>query len=138
MLAAALREKRIDVGNHTRKRVARLLRRYEVIALVGKVERRLEPCHDVEQRLFNRADGRGQRALELIERRARLQRRHGLDQVGDRLGLDQIQLAVEKRAQRKLARLGQPRARRHRPTDNRGQHHRAAMCRDFGNVFTGV
>ena len=57
---------------------------------------------------------RGQRALELIERGARLQRRDRLDEVGDGFGLNEIELAVEKRAQRELARLGEPRASDHR------------------------
>ena len=50
--------------------------------------------------------------FELIERRARLQRRHGVDQIGDGFGLHQIDPAVEERAQRELARLGEPRAAR--------------------------
>ena len=56
---------------------------------------------------------RAQRAVELIERDARLQRRRRLDQIGDRLGLHQIALAVEEGAQRELARAG-PAARRRR------------------------
>ena len=45
------------------------------------------------------ANGARERALELIEGRARLQRRHRVDQVGHGLGLDEIELAVEERAQ---------------------------------------
>ena len=55
-----------------------------------------------------------QRAFELIERRARLQRRHRVDQIRDRFGLHQIDAAVQVGAQRELARLGEPRAGLHR------------------------
>ena len=41
---------------------------------------------------------------------ARLQRRDGVDQVGDGFGLRQIELAVDVRAQCELTGLGQPRA----------------------------
>ena len=61
------------------------------------------------------AIARGQRALELIERRARLQRRDRLDQIGHGFRLHEIELAVEKRAQRELAGLGEPRARGRSP-----------------------
>ena len=89
--------------------LARLLRRDEVIALVREIERRLELRDDVEEIVFDRRDRRRQCALELIERRARLQRRDGVDQIRDRLGLDEIELLIEERAQRELARLGEPR-----------------------------
>ena len=62
-----------------------------------------------------RGDRARQRAVELIERRARLQRRHGVDQIVHRLRLHQIDPTVEKRAQRELAGLGQPRAARRSP-----------------------
>ena len=94
----------------------------EVIALVGKIDRRLEPRDQIEQRRVDRPRSRGQRAFELIERRARLQRRHRVDQIGDRLGLHQIDPAVQKRAQRELAGLRQPRAAR----DRRARRSRAA------------
>ena len=89
---------------------AAIARLDEVIALVREVERRLEPRDQVEQRRVDRRDAPRQRAVELIERHARLERRRGVDQVGDRLGLHEIALAVQERAQRELAWLGQARA----------------------------
>ena len=56
-----------------------------------------------------------ERAFQLIECRSRLQRRGRIDQIGDRLGLHQIDPAVEKRAQREFAGLGEPRAARRWP-----------------------
>ena len=85
-----------------------LVVRDEVVALVGKVERRLEPRQHVEQRALDAADGLGQRAVQLVDGRAGLRRRHGVDQVGDGLGLDQVEAAVQVRAERELAGLGQP------------------------------
>ena len=82
----------------------------EVVALVGKVERRLEPRDQIEQLRIDRGDAPRQRAVELIERHARLQRRRRVDQIRDRLGLHQIALAVQERAQRELAGSRQPRA----------------------------
>ena len=50
-----------------------------------------------------------ERAFELIECRARLQRSRGINQIGHRLGLHQIDPAVEKRPQREFARLSRAR-----------------------------
>ena len=92
-----------------------------MIALFGKVDRRLEPRDQVEQRGVDARDRAGrQRAVQLIERGPRLQRRHRIDEIGDRFGLRQIDAAVQIRAQRELAGLRQPRARRH----GRGDHDR--------------
>ena len=95
--------------------ISRAARRLdEVIALVGKIERRLEAHDEIEQLRVDLARSPRQRAFELIERGARLQRRHRVDQIGDGFRLDQIELAVEERAQRELAGLGKPRAGVHR------------------------
>ena len=64
----------------------------EVISLVRKIQRRLEARHEIEQACVERLDARGQCAFELIERDARLKRRHGIDQIGDGLRLNQIDL----------------------------------------------
>ena len=83
----------------------------EVITLVRKIDRRLEPRDQIEQRRVDRGDGARQRAVELIERRARLQRRR--PPRSDRATASacvQIDPPVQKRAQRELARLGEPRA----------------------------
>ena len=107
-------------------------------SLVGKIERRLEPRGQIEQRGVDRGDRRGERALELIHRRARLERRDGVDQIGDGLGLHEIEPAVEVRAQRELARLGQPRAGRHRQFDDAPQQQRAAVPADLDDVVARV
>ena len=65
----------------------------------------------IEQLRLDRGDRRRQRAFELIERGARLQRRDRVDQIRHGLRLNEIELLIEKRAQRELARLREPRAR---------------------------
>ena len=133
-----MREQRVDAGHHLRDGRHRLRGLDEVIALVRKIQRRLEPRHHVEERALDGADGHRERAFELIEGRARLERRDGIDQIGDGLGLDQIELAVEKGAKGELARFGQPRAGFDGAREDRGQHHGAAVRRDLDHVFAGV
>ena len=65
---------------------------------------------EIEQLGIDLGNAIGQRAFQLIERRARLQRSDGVDQIGDGLGLHEIDPAVKKCAQRELARFGEPRA----------------------------
>ena len=105
------REQRRDVGgDRSRSTRGRGSASTKVIALVRKVQRRLEPRREIEQSLRRCRGSRRQRALELIERRARLQRRHRVDQIAHRLGLHQIEPTVQVGAQRELAGPGEPRA----------------------------
>ena len=98
----------------------------------------LEPRDQIEQRRVDLARSRASACLQLIERRARLQRRHRVDQIGDRFGLRQIDAAVQKRAQRELAGLGEPRAARIAAATIASQHDRAAVRADLDDVFAGV
>ena len=118
--------------------VARLLRRDEVIALVGKIERRFELGDDVEQLLLDRRDRRRQRAFELIERGPRLQRRDRVDQIRDGLGLDEIELLIEERAQRELARLGEPRAGVDRRAQDRAREQPGLPCAEISTTSSPV
>ena len=74
----------------------------------------------------------------MIERRARLQRRDGVDEIGDGLGLHEIDPAVEECAKRELARLRKPRAQRHRLLDDLPQHDRASVRAHLDDVLAGV
>ena len=69
----------------------------EVIPLIRKIQRGLEPGHEIEELCLDRRDRGRQRAFELIECRAGLQRRDRIDQIGDRFRLDQIALPVKER-----------------------------------------
>ena len=66
-----------------------------MVALLGKIQRGLQPRAQLEQRGVDLADPRGQRAFELIEGGTRLQRRDRIDQILHRLGLHQIEPAVQ-------------------------------------------
>ena len=101
----------------------------EVIALVRKIERRLETGSQVEELRIDLPDARRQRAFELIERGARLQRRDGLDEILHGLGLHEVDAPVEVGAKRELARFGQPRARAHRRVHDRARAARGSRAR---------
>ena len=109
-----------------------------MITLVRKIDRRLEARDQVEQCRIDLADRLRQRPLKLVERRACLQRCDGVDQIGDRLGLRQIDPAVEERPQRELPRLGETRSTRGSRGDDRAQHDRAAVCAELDDVVARV
>ena len=120
------------------QRLGRLGRVHEVIPLIGEIERRLHSSDQVEQLCIDAGDPARQGSVELIERCARLQRRHRIDEIGDGFGLDEIHPAVQKRAQRELAGLGKACAAVHRFFNNVVQHRRAAVRADLDDVFTGI
>src|SRR5207248_6662920 len=102
------------------------------------IDRRLEPRDQVEELRVDCGDAFRQRSVKLIERNARLKRRRGVDQVGDRLRLHEIALAVQKRAQRELAWLGQPRAVRNRAANDRLQNDGTSVRGDLDDIVAGV
>ncbi len=107
------REPRADL----REAVAHLGRREELRVLVREVDRRL----DVGAKLHHRAASALHLARELAEertqRRARRLRRARGDEVGDRLGLREVELVVVEGALGELARARQPRAELDRARD---------------------
>ena len=76
--------------------------------------------------------------FELIERRARLQRRHRIDEIPHGLGLHQIHPPAQIRAERELAGLGQPRARAIAAATIARSSDRAAVRADLDDVLAGV
>ena len=79
-----------------------------------------------------------QPAAQLRQRLSPLGIRARVNQVGNRLGLGQVNLAGEKRALRKLARFGQPQTRQCRECASDGLYRGpAAMNMQFHHVFTG-
>ena len=109
-----------------------------MIALFRKINRCLEPRDQIEERRVDRSNRPGERALQLIERCPRLQRRYGVDEIRDGLRLHQIDAAVEKRAQRELARFGQPGPRAHRRRHDGVQNDRAAVRAQFDEIVSRV
>ena len=102
---------------------------------VGKVDDGFEMGEELDQPLAP-SRGRGpQFAVELAQSLAALRFGLGSDEVGDRLGLGQIELAVEKSAAGELAWLGEPQAERRERLHHRGEHGPAAVQMQFGDVL---
>ena len=76
--------------------------------------------------------------MQLVGGGARLRGGCRVDEIADRFSLWQVALAVEKRAERELARRGQPRPGTHGCADDAVQQQRIAVRADLGDVFTGV
>jgi len=74
--------------------MARFLSLDEFIAFFREVERRLQSRDDVQQRIANFGGGTAQQSLDVVQRQLRLQRGARVDEIRDRLGLDEIELAV--------------------------------------------
>ena len=136
--AAAILEERVDAVDDLAHAPLRLFRIDEVVALVGKIERRFEPRDQIEQRCIERSDPAGQRAFELIERDARLQRRRRGNQIRHGFRLHEIDPAGEKRAQCEFARARKPCARVDGGMHDRTQDHGAAVRGDLNDVVAGV
>ena len=109
-----VREELIDTGDYTIEPGRGLTRVDEVISLVRKVERRFKARDQIEQLGVDRGNPFRERALELIERHACLQRRRRVDQISNGFRLNQVALAVQERAKRELARLCESCTRRNR------------------------
>ena len=76
--------------------------------------------------------------MQLIERRACLQRGHGFDKVSNRFRLHQIDPAIEKGSQRELSRLGQPCPCGHGGRDDCVEHNRAPVRAQLHNIIACV
>ena len=135
---AARREQRVDAVAHAGERGARLAGRDEVIALVGEIHRRLEARGQIEQFPVERADGPGERALELIEGHARLEGSDGIDEIRHGLGLHEVHAPVQEGAQRELARLGKPRAGVDGGAHDAAHQRQAAVGADLDDILGGV
>ena len=104
--AMGVGEGRPDLAAQCREARCRLGRLAEIELLVRKVDRRLDERTQLDERVPVALDG----SRELARKRSTRapHRRHGcaVDEVGDRLGLRQVDAIVEKGAQRELARPG--------------------------------
>jgi hypothetical protein len=136
--AASIHQQRLGSGTQHVNRRRQLAGVDEVITLFGKIHRRFEPRDQVEERRVHVANRVRQRPFELIERRSRLQRGRRIDQVGDRLGLWQVDAAVQKRTQRELSRFGEPCPAGGRCAHDGSQHHRASMHADLHDIVARV
>ena len=87
-----------------------LFGRRDADIVLGEIDAGFEQRDQFQQLLLHGPDPPRNRPFHLLRRDARLIQRGGFDQIADRLGLRQIDAAVEIRAQREFAGFGQPRA----------------------------
>src|SRR6187399_2037399 len=109
-----------------------------MVALVRKIQRRLDSRDQIKQLAVDLSYPLRECPLELIERRAGLQRRHRVDEIRHRFGLDQIETAVQKRAERELTWLRQARAAGHGILQDLPEHHRTPVRADFDDILAGI
>ena len=111
--------------------------RHRPVIFLGEINIVGQQRLQCEQLLAQCDDATGQSTIELAERQCMRSRAAGIDQVTDRLGLEQVQLAVQYRATRELTRFGQT-----GPGMNHGcQHgcwyHEPTMRADLEQVLAG-
>src|SRR6266851_7741467 len=80
-------EERISVCDRALDRRTCIAARNEFVSFLRKIESRFQTGDDLQQRLTNGGRFPAQGALEIRERQLRLQRRAGVDEIGDRLRL---------------------------------------------------
>jgi hypothetical protein len=98
-----------------------------MVALLGEVDRRFETQVQLANPRADTSQGRGERAFEMADCLARLGRRDGIDERLHRFRLHEVELSIEERAERELARPRRPGASRRGPGKHRRHHHRAAV-----------
>ena len=123
----------------------------KVDVFFGKIQCGFDQHAQPHQRIAQRVDLLRERTRQRAARAARRGFGAGIDQIGNRFGLGQVDLVVEKRAFGELAGLGQAQARQQglaraiglrrgfeAAREQQLQHHRAAMRLQFKHVFTGI
>jgi hypothetical protein len=109
----------------------------EVDVFLGEIQRRLDQHAQVDQFLVQFADGARELALQRTHRRTGSAGRCSIDQVGNRLGLGKVHLAVEEGTSAEFARFGQPGAEIQAAGEQQLHDHRAAVALQFEDVFAG-
>ena len=134
----ALCEHAVEVLAHRLEALGELAVGEEIDLLLGKVDGRLHVGAQLDHRLGEPAHHGGELPLQRAHGRARRLARAGIDQVGDGLGLGQIELVVEEGALRELAGQGAARAELQRARDEGLDHERAAVAVQLEHVLAGV
>ena len=106
--------------------------------VLGEVDSSLEHGDQFDQFLFDRLQSPGKRAFELLRGDLSLVQRLRVDQVADRLGLRQIDAAIQKSAHGEFPRLREPRPGGDAKLDNVAKYHRRTVGRDFNDVVCRV
>ncbi len=132
----------MQIVSDLRQPAARIGGLQEVDLLFGEVERGLDQRAQLDQPLHQPVHRDRELAGQRARRRARRLLGAGVDQVGHRLGLRQVELVVQERPLRELAGLGQPQPERlpglEHPAQQQLQHHRPAVPLQLEHVLAGV
>ena len=105
--------------------------------LVREIDRRFEMRHKPQEPLAPAAIDPAEMAVELAQGLAALRLRFGRREIGDRLGLGQVELVVQKGAAGELAGLGEPQSPPRQCRHDRRQNGAAAMHMKFGDILAG-
>ena len=106
--------------------------------LFGEIERRLHQHAQFDQLPQQFRDRSRELASQRAQRAARSAIGCGLDQVGDALGLRQVELVVEKCAAGKFTRLSRARAQLEAALEQHLHHHRTAVSLQLEHVLARV
>ena len=105
--------------------------------LVRKVDRGLDVDPQIREQRLKLADARRELALHGAHGRARGRRGAGIDQIGDRLGLRDVDLAVQEGALAELARPRRAAAELERAPHQHVEHEDAAVALQLQHVLAG-
>ena len=107
--------------------------------LVGEIDQRFEIGRQRHQRGTPGLDGTVERAVSLAPGLKALAVRLGVDQIGKRLGTEEVDLAVGEHPLREFAGSGRPKPlKRPELRQNGGGNGHRAVCMDFENILTGA
>ena len=115
----------------------KLWRAEEIDFFLGKIERGFEPRAHAHDRIEQRLHAIGKFALETSHRGACASFAAAGDQIGDRFGLRQIELAVEKCAFGEFAGPRRTSAESERATQKLVEHDRTSVRMKFDDILAG-
>ena len=131
-------EQRLENLLHALDLVCDIARTEEIEILFGEVENGLDEHSQVNELIAAHADLAREFADQAPRGGANARRCRGADEVGDSLGLGEVDLVVQKGALGELAGLGKTRAQIEAASQDQREHSRAAMPLQLQDVFTGV
>jgi hypothetical protein len=129
---------RVEVGENRSEPLLQRLPRQKIDFLVGKIDGGLDVGAQSRDPRFQIGDARGELALHRAHRRASCGGGAGVDQVGNRFGLRDVDFAVQEGALRELAGPRQAAAEFEQALQQQIDDERAAVALDFQHVFAGV
>ena len=128
---------RLDFGGELARLNADAVFDFRRQIFVGEIDRGFEMGEDMGQAARPVAIKAAERAVELAQCLAALRLGLGRGEIGDRLGLSKVELAVQKRAAGELAGLSEPQPEPAQYLDERSEHGAAAVQVELGDILAG-